>query len=47
MKPIPLRPSRQADSNHIFTLSNEFFMRELSHFDHFPKQLKSQHVNYQ
>jgi hypothetical protein len=42
MKPIPLRPAHRADSDHIFTFSNGCRMRELSHSDHFPKQLKSQ-----
>jgi hypothetical protein len=47
MKPIPLRPSHRADSGHIFTSSNGHRMRELSHSDHFPKQVKSQQVNRQ
>jgi hypothetical protein len=46
-KPIPLRPARRVDSGHIFTFSNGLCMRELSHSDHFSKQLKSQQVNWQ
>jgi hypothetical protein len=42
MKPIPLRPARHADSDHIFTFSNGLRMRELSHSDQILKQLKSQ-----
>jgi hypothetical protein len=41
-KPIPLRPARRVDSDHIFTFSNRLRMRKLSHSDRFPKQLKSQ-----
>jgi hypothetical protein len=41
MKPILLQLARRTDSGHIFTFSNEHHMRELSHSDHFPKQLKS------
>jgi hypothetical protein len=36
MKPTPLR------SSGIFTLSNEFHMRKLSHSDRKPKQVKIQ-----
>jgi hypothetical protein len=46
MKPIPLRLARHADSGHVFYFSNESYMKKLSHIDHFPKQLKSQQVNW-
>jgi hypothetical protein len=45
-KPIPLRPSHHADYDHIFTFSNRHCMRKLSHYDRFPKQLKSQQSNW-
>jgi hypothetical protein len=41
---MPFCPSRSPDSGHIFTFSNRRCMRELSYFDHFPKQGKSQQV---
>ena len=41
-KPTPLRLSRLPDSSGIFTLSNGFRMRKLSHSDWKPKQVKSQ-----
>jgi hypothetical protein len=44
MKPIPLRPVRRDDSGSIFTFSNGRYMRELSYFAHFLKQLKSQRI---
>jgi hypothetical protein len=47
MKPIPLRPARRADSDHIFTFSNGLHMRELSHSDQILKQAKSQWSNWQ
>jgi hypothetical protein len=47
MKPIPLQPAHCVDSYSIFTFSNGRCMRELSHSDRFPKQLKSQQVNWQ
>jgi hypothetical protein len=41
-KPTPLRSSHLPDSGGIFTLSNGFRMRKLSHSDRKPKQVKSQ-----
>jgi hypothetical protein len=46
MKSIPLQLARRVDFDSIFNFSNRHCMRELSHSDHFPKQLKSQHVNW-
>jgi hypothetical protein len=39
-KPIPLRPTRHADSGHIFTFSNGLRMRELSHSDQISQTTK-------
>jgi hypothetical protein len=41
-KLTPLHPSRLPDFSGIFTLSNGFRMRKLSHSDRKPKQVKSQ-----
>jgi hypothetical protein len=38
---MPLRLTHSPNSGHIFTFSNRRRMRELSHSNYFPKQLKS------